>query len=391
MRPACSQPVALRVSTVDGLEGLRGIEGEWTALLQKTDNTLPFLLPEWLATWWDVFHQDRLLLRDSLRVKVVRRDSGELVGVVPLMLTERPRVGPVRSRVLGFLGADRYITEQRAPILARGCEREIARALATDLLAENAWNWVAWEGLQRDSEFALELERALPLRWGAHDTAHLLTMARTWDEFRGGLKRNIKESLRRCYNSLKRDNLEPRLSVAESRADVGRALETFFDLHTARSRQVETVGHPDRFADPRARRFLVQVCAHLADRGIARVFTLHVDGRAVAARIGFQLPGCLYLYYSGFDPAWSKYSVMTTAVAEALKYAIERRIPRVHLSMGIDTSKSRWGPETVQYEQAIWVKPGVASTAALRLYSWGRSDGRVRRALDRFLPKRYFD
>jgi CelD/BcsL family acetyltransferase involved in cellulose biosynthesis len=383
--------MALRVSTIEDAEELRRVEGEWAALLEHAGNTLPFLLPEWLATWWDVFHQDRLLLRDSLRVKVVRRDSGELVGVIPLMLTERPRLGPFRSRVLGFLGADRYITEQRAPILARGCEREIARALAKDLFAENAWNWISWEGLQRESEFALELERALPLRWGTHDTAHLLEMAPTWDEFKGGLKRNIKESLRRCYNSLKRDHLTARLAVAESPADVGRALETFFELHTARSRQVETVGHPDRFAGPHARRFLVQVCAHLAARGIARVFTLQVDGRAVASRIGFQLPGCLYLYYSGFDPAWGKYSVMTTAVAEALKYAIEHGVARVHLSMGVDTSKSRWGPVTVKYEQAIWVKPGWASEAALRLYSWGRSDGAARRVLGRFLPKRHVD
>jgi CelD/BcsL family acetyltransferase involved in cellulose biosynthesis len=383
--------MALRVSTIEEPEGLRRIEGEWTGLLEQTGNTLPFLLPEWLATWWDVFRQDRVLLRDSLRTKVVRRDSGALVGVVPLMLTERPGWGPVRSSALGFLGADRYITEQRAPILARGWECEIARALATDLVREGTWNWITWEGLQRDSDFARELERALPLRWGAQDTAHLLKMSRTWEEFRGGLKRNIKESLRRCYNSLKRDNLTARLLVAESPAEVARALETFFELHAARARQVETVGHPDRFAHPRARRFLEQVCARLAERGITRVFTLQVDGRPVAARIGFQLPGCLYLYYSGFDPAWGQYSVMTTTVAEALKYAIDRGVPQVHLSMGVDTSKSRWGPETITYQQGVWVRPGWASEAALRLYSWGRSGGVARRALDRFLPKRYVD
>src|SRR5579883_1628986 len=225
--------MTFRVSTIEHPEGVRSIEGEWTGLLERARNTLPFLLPEWLATWWDVFHQDRLLLRDSLRVKVVRRESGELVGVVPLMLTQRPSVGPIRLRTLGFIGADRYITEQRAPVLAPGCERDVARALAADLLGGRDWSWIAWEGLQPGSEFAVELERAQALRWGAQDTAHLLKMSRTWDEFRGRLKRNIKESLRHCYNSLKRDHLEARLVVAESPAEVARALRIFFVLHAA--------------------------------------------------------------------------------------------------------------------------------------------------------------
>lgn len=383
--------MAFRVSTIEHPEGLRGIEGEWAGLLERTGNTLPFLLPDWLTTWWDVFRQNRLLLRDSLRVKIVRRDSGELVGVVPLMLTDRPRVGPLRLRALGFMGADRYITEQRAPAVASGCEGGVARALATDLLKREEWNWIAWEGLRRGSEFALELERALPLRWVGQETAHLLKMPRTWDDFRAGLKRNIKESLRHCYNSLKRDQLTPQLVVAESPGEVARALRTFFVLHAARARQEGTIEHLDRFADPQSRRFLELICARLAERGIARVFTLVIDDRPVAARVGFQLPGCLYLYYSGFDPGWGKYSVMTTTVAEALKHAIERGIPWVHLSMGVDTSKSRWGPETITYQNANWIRPGWTSEAAQRLYAWGRSSGVGGRFLKRLLPKRTFD
>ena len=90
----------------------------------------------------------------------------------------------------------------------------------------------------------------------------------------------------------------------------------------------------------------------LAEMGIARVFSLKIAGQVVACRLGFQCGDSLYLYYSGFDPAWGKYSVMTTTVAEAVKYAIAAGLKTVNLSPGLDVSKTRWGPTELIYREA---------------------------------------
>jgi CelD/BcsL family acetyltransferase involved in cellulose biosynthesis len=383
--------MGLNISTLTETNELRGLSGEWNRLLESSRNTLPFLCPEWALTWWEAYQQRHPLIGDSLRVKVLRRASGELVAVVPFMLTERPGVGPIRARALNFLGADRFITEQRAPIFDPAFGGEVAQALCSDLLKDDEWDWIAWKGLDRQSEFAAVVEREMGLQWGSEETSNLLQLAPTWEEFRSGLKRNIKESLRRCYNSLKRDGLSMRLAVAETPEEIDTALETFFKLHAARAAQADGVEHPDRFQGPRDKRFLGNVCARLGERRIARVFTLLVGGEPVAVRVGFVLPECLYLYYSGYDPAFAKYSVMTTAVAEAIKYAIDLKLPRVHLSMGVDVSKSRWGPESHMLHDAHCVRPRWASQAAHRLYSWGRESNGVHQALGAILPKRRFD
>ena len=65
----------------------------------------------------------------------------------------------------------------------------------------------------------------MPLRWKSSDTANILTLPSTWEAFRSGLKRNVKESLRHGYNSLKREGFEPCLGVAETAAVVRAALE----------------------------------------------------------------------------------------------------------------------------------------------------------------------
>jgi CelD/BcsL family acetyltransferase involved in cellulose biosynthesis len=379
----------LRVSTITNADELWRLSSDWNRLLGRTRNMLPFLLPEWLSAWWGVFRQDRPLIRDRLRVKVVRRGD-EVVGILPFAVTERPGTGPLRARTLGFLGADEFITEQRAPIVDPACEGDVARAVAADLRADVRWDWIAWQGLDKGSELATVLDRELAMRWGRSEVGNVVPLRPTWDEFKGGLKRNIKESLRHCYNSLKREGKTPRMVVAETPADVAKALPTFFSMHGARAQSDLAVTHPDRFAGALPRRFLGDVCARLAARGVTRVFTLEVDGQPVASRVGFVLPDALYLYYSGFDPAWGKYSVMTTAVAEIIKYAIELRLPAVHLSMGTDVSKSRWGGTTPELWEAVCVRPRWTSETALRLYAWGRESLKDH-PIRRLLPKRRFD
>ena len=383
--------MALEVSTITAPDELDALRRPWLGLLERADNELPFLQPEWMSSWWRTFHQRGRLIRDSLRVTVVRDGAGEVLGIVPLMTTERPHFGPLRARSVGFIGADRYVTEQRAPIVDPARQVEVARALASHLLGSGDWDWLAWHGLDAQSAFARELDRAMPLEWGEAVTASVLPLPASWEEFRGGLKRNIKESLRRCSNSLKRDGHTARLVVVERPDELGPALDTFFTLHRMRSQQVDALPHPDRFAEQPSRRFLRQVCGSLAARGVARVLLLEVDGTAVAARVAFQMPGCLYLYYSGYDPAWSKYSVATTIVAETIRHAIGRGVPRLHLSMGQDVSKSRWGPETTLRHDATWVRRRLSSRAARELYTWGRQSAWLDRTLGGLLPKRRFD
>jgi CelD/BcsL family acetyltransferase involved in cellulose biosynthesis len=379
--------MALTVSTLETVDELQRLEPEWRELLARMGADLPFLWPEWTITWWEFFRQERSAVRDSLQAKTVRGERGELLAIVPLMRTERPGVGPALARTMGFLGADKYVTEQRAPIIDRTCQREVAEALAGDLRGRNSWDWITWEGLAREGEFAAALGRDLNLRWHDSQPANILRLAPSWEEFRQGLKHNIKESLRHCYNSLKRTNLVPRLEVAVSPEEIVPALEVFFRLHTARSLQSNGQAHPDRFATSTLRQFLERVCLRFAERRMARVFTLRVGETAVASRVGFMLPGCLYLYYSGFDPEWGKYSVATTVLAEALKHAIESGCSTAHLSMGADVSKSRWGPEMPMFHRAVWVRPELYSRLALSVYSFARNDAgplaRVRGVLGR--------
>jgi CelD/BcsL family acetyltransferase involved in cellulose biosynthesis len=145
--------------------------------------------------------------------------------------------------------------------------------------------------------------------------------------------------------------------VFQEPGEVASALERFFVLHRERSELSGTIKHVDVFETPMARRFLKDVCERFAYEGRLRIFALKLGDRLAAMRIGFVLGDSLYLYYSGYEPEFGKYSVATAVVAEAIKYAIAAGFATVNLSFGRDVSKTRWRPEEIVYCEAYVVSP----------------------------------
>ena len=76
----------------------------------------------------------------------------------------------------------------------------------------------------------------------------------------------------------------------------------------------------------------------------------------------------LYLYYSGYDINWARFSVMTTVVAESIKWAIAHRLKIINLSHGHDISKIRWDPKAVMFCSALRLSSTRRARLAFRAY-----------------------
>jgi CelD/BcsL family acetyltransferase involved in cellulose biosynthesis len=174
--------------------------------------------------------------------------------------------------------------------------------------------------------------------------------------------------LRACYKYLERDNLVIDFRVIQSPKDLADSLNLFYLLHKARTK----VRYFDVFSDPRARSFFNEFASSMAARGELRLFQIAFKDVVVATRIGFQFGNELYLYHSGNDPAWDNYSIMTTLLAEIMKWAINEGIVILNLSTGNDRSKTRWKPTEILYNDGVEVAPGLASDRISRMYDFLR-------------------
>jgi CelD/BcsL family acetyltransferase involved in cellulose biosynthesis len=362
---AASHSVELTTDIIVDVAGIRALKPDYEHLYRVSGNTLPFALQDWHLTWCAHFLNRKPQIQEQLLFHVLRNRAGECVAIVPLILARR-RFGPLKLATVGFIGADPALTEIRSLLVKPGYERRTVRAVHESLAKVRDWDWIQWSGIS--GAMAEAVAREGTPQWQEVSEDCVLDLPSSWEEFRGGLKRNVRESLRHCYNSLRRDGHSFELVVARERAEVLQALDRFFELHELRANMARGPKHRNCFAGQSLQDFLRDVCQSLAGRDAVRVFQLRIGTEIVASRIGFVVGDSLYLYYSGFDPAWARYSVMTTTVAEAFKYAIANGLTSANLSLTREQSKLRWRPRLVEYHSALVQREFLSSRIACRAY-----------------------
>ncbi len=352
----------LTIETIKDLGRLEALSDEWSRLEASLSPRLPFATPLWALNWWRSFRRAGLKARDSLHCYALRDASGLLVALAPMFVTSRPGFGPVRTRELQFFGADPYVTEWRGLVCRPEAAEQAVKALAARIESERPADFVQWRGLPTGMEKngLGENFRAQP---NLDVTVFYLDLPDSWEALRQSLSRNVKESLRKCYNSLAREKHAFSLRVVSSPEEAQAALDVFFTLHAMRADARDTILHPDVFDDARRRAFLRDYCDAMARQGNLRIFQLAIAEKIVATRLAFVQGDEIYMYFSGYDLAWGRYSVMTTTVAEAIKWAIEQKFRLFNLSTGTDVSKTRWRPKSAEFHGGYSVGAGAGGLA----------------------------
>ena len=361
----------LTLATIHSDAALMALAPEWNALCASLPLQHPFAEPDWHLHWWRHLRARRLLIHDRLHAFALRDARGKLVAVAPMMISVRPGLGAFGVKVLQFFGADPNITEVRGLICRPGDSDAALAALQAYLLTHrHLWEWIEWQGLSPQQA------RQLSSPDIAQPKARVMCyrpLPSDWDTLKGGLSRNMKEAIRKCFNSLRRDGLQHAFEVVERPVDVPTALADFYRLHALRARSSEGVPHADAFRDRKSRAFLSAHAIMLAREGRLRIFRLRIGDKLAATRIGFVLGDQLYLYYSGYDPRWRSYSLMTTLVIETMRWAIAQGFNIVNLSTGRDQSKLRWQPQEEVLHNAIQISPRTRSALLFRVYTRLRS------------------
>jgi CelD/BcsL family acetyltransferase involved in cellulose biosynthesis len=366
---APSPEEALRVERVTTADAFAALAPEWEALEATIHPRTPFTSPAWNQLWWKHNAADRFFVKDELFTHIVRDPTGALIAVAPMMRTSRPAAGPFKARMLQFFGTDPNVTEMRGLVCRPADQDEVMKALTRNFIDNrDDWDWIDWGGVRDTEDVTRWLKRSGAIGRDRRIPIFHLSMPATWEELKTGLSRNMKEALRKCYNSLKRAGHEFTFRVVSQPADVAAALETFFTLHASRGAVTDGVPHNNVFASDHDRAFIGEYAQLMAERNALRIFQLVIADKVVATRIGFLLGSELYLYYSGYDVDWGQFSVMTTVVAESIKWAIEQRLTTVNLSTGRDPSKLRWNPQEVVYTSAVQLSPTRRAKVVFRTY-----------------------
>jgi len=367
---------------------LEALVPAWTSLYHAAATHNPFAHPLWLTTWARHF-----VAPGDLYVIAVRDKAGELVAVAPFYRC-RITVGPgTVATQLHLLGAGQHaiLTELPQILIRPGLARAVLRTLVGYLNERvDEWDWV---------ELALTPEQGwLEPEWlpsngrgqgsfALHKATRpcvVLPLPASWEELRGGLKRNVKESLRRGANSLAREGHTWDVATPETTAELTRAVGTLIGLHGARARLQGTIRHNDYVAHPADQTFLHDVARQMFATGNLQVCLLHVDGVTVAARLLLHGHDATFLSLSGYDPAWAPYNVATTLTAACLRHAVGRGDGVINLSSGPDVAKLRWSEQLELHQVFVVVGPRHRSRIVFALHWHLRAAYHMRRESHRF-------
>lgn len=359
---------SLHIEELDGPAALDRITSEWEQLDTEMSPRTPFTSPAWAKLWWQYMRQARSTMRHEFFAHVVRDRAGKLVAVVPLLITHRPAYGPLQLRLLQFFGAaDGSVTEHRHIICREHDEPDVFQALAGYLLdRKDKWDVFVWTGIRSD-EIVRNGHGSL-LKVYQEVPEYRVPLPDTWQKLRSSLSTNMKEAIRKCYKHLARDGHSFNFRAVTRPEEISASLDQFLALHAQRAQLTATTIHRDYFAQAQHRAFISDTARHLAAHDQLRIFELEIDGKVVASRMAFLLGNELYLYYSGYDLAWRKYSIMTTLMCECFKWAIEHQVKVVNLSKGRDRSKLRWRGNEVMFRDALFVSPTWRGRMISRAY-----------------------
>src|SRR5207247_10377574 len=123
---ASSVEPELSVELVADESSFLGLEPAWDRIAEESNIDHPFLTFAWVRTWWECFGTGR-----DLHILVVRADD-EVIGIAPLMLTEKRMYG-VKLRCLEFLA---NVHTPRCDFLIARRPRQVYRAVWTHLMAD---------------------------------------------------------------------------------------------------------------------------------------------------------------------------------------------------------------------------------------------------------------
>ena len=303
--------------TVDAVPSIEAIWQEWSELAERGDNL--FLTPEWLSIWWRHYGDGK-----ELCLKACRDRTGRLVALLPLYCWHQ------RPRVLRFLGHGP--SDELGPVCAPD-DRERASACLARALEQAQGDVLFAEYLPGDSDWSGWLPGSRVLGREANPVIEYEYLS--WDGYLQTKSRNLRTQVRKRERVLRSEfDVGFRLSEPDSLAT---DIDLLFCLHRANWSErppTDFVGRDEAFQ----REFI----AAAQTRGWLKLWIMELDGRPVAAGLGYRFAGSEYCYQSGRDPAWDRFSVGFALRVHAMQAALEDGAHKYRFLRGAEPFKYRF-------------------------------------------------
>ncbi len=283
-----------------------------------------FVLPPWLESWWSVFGPV-----GALHLRTVR-SNGASIGFVPLCI----------HRKEAFLIGSNDVCDYSDFVIAPGKEQGFFEVLIDDV-QDRGVEYLNLGLLRPDSTVLTHLVDFAQCRgykaWcEKKDVSLELDLPSTWEAYLGALNRKQRHEVRRKMRRVREAGIL-NYRVVTNTVDVQEKTGLFLDLFR------QSNGEKATFMNATMESFFGSIARGMAAQKLLRLGIMELDGRAVAAVMCFDYRDTMYLYNSGYDPAYGSLGVGLVCKILAIKDSIERGRNRFDFLKGAEEYKYRLG------------------------------------------------
>ncbi len=318
----------IRVSRVEEIDALWSRKEEWNALVGRNSTNTVFQTFEWQVSWWRAFGDNVKPL-----VLLAETDNG-LVGIAPLLVSERPLLGR-RRRVVEFIGTD----------ASDYCDFIIAHRDALppllQWLIENAdlWDLLNLSNIAETSPLVHLLPQFFDGRGYFTDVQVLYECpTRIFGDLVEDRKLANKKSLKRHYNYFRR-NGDLEFQRCTSVEDVASFLDMFFEQHIQRWR---LSGFSSLFLDERNRIFYRELVRTLMPTGWLLFSVVSFNRKPIAFHFGFEYNGRIFWIIPTFNTDYADHSPGEVLLKYTLEDALECNVAELDFTVGEESYKYRF-------------------------------------------------
>ena len=306
------------------------LKKEWENLLSASPFQNPFLTPTWNENWMIHFGQSL-----DARVLVFRDGKENLVALGTFVSSKREK----EERGISLLGSS-DLWDYRDLIIAPGWEEQVYSSLA-GYFREGPWEYLEITGISEFSPTA----RFFPffmqssgffIEQEIEEVAVYLDLPTGWEMFLEGLNSKDRHELRRKMRRMERETTFE-LSKAEEPLSLSEKMEVFFNLHRKSGKDKA------EFMTPKMASFFGEIAARFQEKGWLNLTFLQIEGKEVATFLSFGFAGTEYVYNSGYDPEFSRFSPGIVLAALCIRRAIEKGRVRFNFLRGREDYKYRLG------------------------------------------------
>ena len=331
----------VKLDVVETIHDLYGLEDKWNQLLKGSSKHTVFQTWLWHVLWWKYFG-----VKYRLHIITVSQDNGPLIGIAPFFLYE----DKVCGSTLAFIGGE-DVTDYKDFIVATGWEQIFFTTLSSFLIDHSLkWDQLYLSHLP-DTYHFLDLTRPvfnyMQIDKIQSEVCPFIELPTSWDAYLQRLDKKDRHELKRKLNKLERE-VRYAMVITEHN-DIEKAVNSFLRVHKLSSVDKSL------FMDNKKAEFFLDVAKAFFKIHMFELPILYINGAVAASLFCFIYGDTVYIYNSGYDPSYSKWSPGIAIISFYIQKCIEKGRTSLDFLRGNESYKYGFGvQEKPLFTIRIW-------------------------------------